>query len=250
MTLNKLQLNDEKTELMFITPSKLANHSALPTSINLNENIIPISHSVRSLGVTLDKNLSLEQHVSNVCKVAYFELRRISSIRHFLTTDATKTLVCAFVLTRIDYCNSLLGGAPKTLLDKLQRVQNNAARLVSKSSKNEHITPILKSLHWLSVPSRISYKISSITYSSMFDSGPTYLSDILDVYVPTRTLRSSTDDRTLIVPRTNLVKYGERSFSVQAPRNWNKLPANVRHCPSLSSFKTSLKTHLFSIEYQ
>ena len=245
MTLNKLQLNDDKTELMLVSPSKYSKHPALPTSITLNSNEILISSHVRSLGVTIDKNLTLEQQVSNICKVAYLELRRISSVRHLLTIDATKTLVCALVLSRIDYCNSLLAGAPKFLLDKLQRVQNNAARLVTKSSKFDHISPVLKSLHWLPIPNRISYKVSSITFSSLFESGPSYLSEILDIYVPKRSLRSSADDRNLVTPRSNLVKYGDRRFSVQAPKNWNALPYEIRHSNSITSFRSSLKTHLF-----
>ena len=102
--LSKLQLNNDKTELMFITPSKLSHHPSLPSTISINDSSVPVSLSVRSLGVILDQNLSFEkQAVSNICKIAYLELRRINSIRHFLSTEAAKTLVCAFVLSRIDY---------------------------------------------------------------------------------------------------------------------------------------------------
>ena len=145
MTLNKLQLN--KTELMLVCPKRLPNHHSLPSSLEISGNSIPISPSVRSLGVTLDQNLNFQQHISNICKSTYLELRRISSVRSFLSADATKTLVCAFVLSRIDYCNSLLAGLPKYQLDRLQRIQNNAARLILRSSKSEHVTPLLRSLH-------------------------------------------------------------------------------------------------------
>ena len=106
-----------------------------------------MSDSVKNLGVTFDCHLTMKTHVSNLVRSANFELRRISSIRHLLSTDATNTLVSAFVLSRLDYCNSLLLGCPQYLLNKLQKVQNNAARLVLRFSKTDHISPHLDSLH-------------------------------------------------------------------------------------------------------
>ena len=101
--------------------------------------------------VTLTNNLSMEKHVINICRSGYIEIRRISNIRHYLTVDATKTLLWAFVLSKLDYCNSLLSGSPKRLLDKLQKVQNSADRLVFEARKHEHIKPLLQKLHWLSI---------------------------------------------------------------------------------------------------
>ena len=118
---------------MLACPKKILQHPSLPDSILINDTTVSFSSSVPSLGVTLDQSLSVQQHISNVCKVAYLELSKIGYIRHFLSTDATKTLVCAFVLLRIDYCNSLLAGLPKYLLDRLQRIQNNTARLFLQS---------------------------------------------------------------------------------------------------------------------
>ena len=81
----------------------------------------------------------MEEHITNVCRSADIEILRISNIRHYLTIDATKTLLCAFVLSKLDYRNSLRSGSPKHLLDKLRKVQNSAARLVFKALKHEHI---------------------------------------------------------------------------------------------------------------
>ena len=245
MTVNKLQLNDEKTELIFVSSQRFVGHPSIPISISVNNTLVSVSSSVRSLGVFLDQSLSFEKQISNICKTAYLELRRINSIRHLLTPDATKTLVCAFVLSRIDYCNSLLAGAPKTLINRLQRVQNNAARMIYKSSKFDHISPLLNSLHWLPVQDRIDYKIASITYSSLFDSGPSYLVDSLEIYTPSRYLRSASDDRKLVLPRIKSTSLGGRSFSYQAPKTWNSLPQSLRHSPSISSFRSNLKTYLF-----
>ena len=121
----------------------------------------------------------MENHVTNICRSAYIEIRRISNIRHYLTTDATKTLLCAFVLSKLDYCNSLLSGSPKHLLDKLQKVQNSAATLVFKALKHEHIKPLLQKLHWLPVVSRIQYKVATLCYNSFTESYPVYLSELL-----------------------------------------------------------------------
>ena len=112
--------------------------------MQINRVDISFSPSVRSLGVVLVQTLSFKQHVLNICIVAYLELHRISTIHHYLSVDVTKILICAFVLSRIDYCNSLLAGIPKHLLDRLQKIQNYAARTVFKSPKHCHVSPLLR----------------------------------------------------------------------------------------------------------
>ena len=154
--------------------------------------------SVKNLGVTLDLNLSMSQHISNTCKAAYIQITHISSIRHLLTTQATQTLVCSLVLSRLDYCNSLLSGCPQYLLDKLQKVQNAAARLVCKAKKSDHIHPILETLHWLPVTHHIQYKISTICFNSISGTAPQYLSDLLQPYTPAGQLQSASDTQTFV----------------------------------------------------
>ena len=170
-------------------------------------------------------------------------------IRHYLTTDATKTLLCAFVLSKLDYCNSLLSGSPKHLLDKLQKVQNSAARLVFKALKHKHIKPLLQKLHWLPVVSRIQYKVATLCYNSFTESYPVYLSELLTVYRPSRQLRSISDTRTFRIPFTKTKTFGQRAFSFTGPTQWNLLPYDVRHSVSTSSFKQALKTNLFKSAY-
>ena len=171
MTANKLQLNDNKTEAMIILSNRMSVHSPLPSVIHIGDADVPFVSSVKNLGVTLDSNLSMSQHISNTCKAAYIQIRHISSIRHLLTTQATQTLVCSLVLSRLDYCNSLLSGCPQYLLDKLQKVQNAAARLVCKAKKSDHIHPILETLHWLPVTHRIQCKMSTICFNSISGTG-------------------------------------------------------------------------------
>ena len=154
-------------------------------------------------------------------------------------------LVCAIVLSRFDFCNSLFSSVPQYELDRLQNPQNHAARLVCQVSKRESVSPLLRSLHWLPVRKRICYKLSSLAYTSLNGLAPTYLSDLLKSYVPTRSLRSSSECK-ILVPKFKLKIGGERSFSFQAAKTWNHLPVALRRSDSICSFRSSLKTHLFT----
>ena len=130
--------------------------------------------------------MSVKLHIKNVCRSAYSELRRISTFRHFLSVYSTNTLVPAFVLTRLKYCNSLLSGCPKHLLEKLQKVQNPAARLVLKAHKRDHSSTLLRTLHWLPIQARMEYNLSALCHSFSSDTTPVYLSDLLHVCCPSR----------------------------------------------------------------
>ena len=141
-----------------------------------------------------------------------------------------------------------MAGLPIYLIDRLQRIQNNAARLVTGSSKFDHVSPLLSSLHWLPVSDRIDYKISSLTYSAVCGTGPAYLSELVQLYTPSRSLRSSSDTKLLHIPSVRTKSCGQRSFTYLAPTTWNNLPASLRHAESVTSFKSSLKTHLFKAD--
>ena len=167
-------------------------------------------------------SLSLAQNWQN------FELRRINSIRHYLSVQATKTLVSAFVLSRLDYCNSLHSGCLQYLLNRLQRVENNVARLILKALKTDHITPHLRTLHWLPIDARIKYKLCSLCFGAITSTGPVYLSDLFKIYTPSRQLRSFADIRILCIPSVNTKSYGQRSFSYTALTLWSTLPKDIR----------------------
>jgi len=140
---NKLKVNDDKTEFIAIgSKSKLKQVST--NSMVFQDCEIEFSESVRNLGVLLDESFSMEMQVNLLCKVLYFQLRRISKIRSFLTVDAADTLAVVFILSRLDY---LLAGLPDHKLAKLQHVQNSAARLVLRKPRRESAIPFLKILH-------------------------------------------------------------------------------------------------------
>ena len=147
MTQNKFQENEDKTELLLAILSRFRNHLQLPSSLCLNGTNISSSFLIRSLGVTLDPTLNFRHHISNICKTALFELKGISSLRHYISCDASKTLVCSFVPLRLDYCSSFLPRSPRYLLRKLKKIQNNAARVVFRSSKLGHVSPLAQALH-------------------------------------------------------------------------------------------------------
>ena len=123
MTLNRLQLNDEKTEAMLVMSKRASNSGLIPQSMRIGDTAVDFSDFVKNLDVTLDSSSSMHQQVTNTCTAAYIELRRTRSICQYSTVDATKTLISAFVLSRLDYCNALLCGIAQYLLDRLQRVQ-------------------------------------------------------------------------------------------------------------------------------
>ena len=204
---------------------------------------IPFRSSVRNLGVHLDQTLSMQQHISSVCRVAYPELRT-ASIRPYLTQSETAQLVSSAITSRLDYCNSILPGLPLKQISRLQRVQNNAAKLVLRESKYDHVTPLLQELHWLPMKFRPQYKIATFVYRFFDGSLPGYLSQTLCAYEPTRNLRSSCE-KLLKVPKRNTKTFGERSFSFLAPSVWNSLPSDHRNSSTLPLFKSRLKTHLF-----
>ena len=207
------------------------------------------SVSARNIGVVFDEMLSLKKHVNSICKAALFHLRNVAKIREYLTVDNTKILIYAFVICWLgSNCNSLLEGSPKYLFKKLQHVQNCAVRLVAQLAKAARTSPILQKLHWLPVEQRVIFKVLLLTYKALNNLASVYISNLLVRYEPSMNLRS-TDKYLLQIPQTHLKTYGDRVFSVAAPRLWNALPMDIKLSPSVSVFKNRLKTHFFRAIY-
>lgn len=243
MSLNKLKLNGDKTELLIIGSQFRPTLQFPPVGLNDGSVFLPSKYA-KNIGVTFDSVLNFERHITDICKSCYINIRNIYRIRKFLSIEHTKILVNAFVTSRLDNCNSLLCGLACGLLHKLQLVQNCAARLILGGGKYEHITPLLRELHWLPVEHRINFKLLLITFKALNNLDPSYVSNLLHLYTPNRLLRSSSKFL-LQVPTSNLKTYGDRAFSVCAPKLWNCLPYHVRCSPSVSAFKSSLKTYFF-----
>ena len=175
-------------------------------------------------------------------------MRRLASIRRSLTSTATATLVSAFVLSRIDYCTSLLFGSTHDVTSHLLRIQNYAARVILCLPKSSSITTHLKSLHWLPVKVRSTYKIDCLCYHCHSSTAPSYV-DMLHKK-PSHTRSSSYTMPLLNRPAHSKATLGDRSFSFASSSVWNSIPNDVKGSPSLSSFKSRLKTFLFCSAYK
>ena len=172
-------------------------------------------------------------------------LVQIGKIRDVLDDKSVQTLVCQLVTSRLDYCNSLLAGIPAVQTTRIQYVQNTAARIVSRCSRRDHISPVIRSLHWLPISERVKFKTLTLTFKALRQ-GPPYLSELVTRYVPGRSLRSQSDNL-LVEPSTSLKAYGDRAFTKYSVRLWNKLPSSLREDTlSFQSFKRNVKTFLFN----
>ena len=253
MASNRLKLNCDKTEFIWIASrNKLETlHNSLPL-VNIGSEVISPVTGARNLGVFFDSNLNFKRHITNVCRSSYYSLRQIRVIRRSLQRDVTKTLLHAFVSSRLDYCNSLFYGLPKCDIHRLQSVQNSAARIYGGLRKYDHITPVMRDqLHWLPINERIRYKIAVLTYMSIHQLAPDYLTAMcrrtIDNIALSRNRSASNGD--LIPTSFKTVTYGKRSFYFSAPVVWNQLPVSVRML-TFDAFCKQLKTLLFKEIYK
>lgn len=235
---NFLKLNEEKTEVMVFGP--------VPSDLGpLKEYVRP---KVTSLGVTIDSDFNFDKQVNGVVKSSFYHLRLLSKVKPFLSFNLFEQVMHAFISSRLDYCNALYKGISQRTLSRLQLVQNSAARLLTGTRKREHITPILASLHWLPVHFRIDFKILLFVFKALNGLAPQYISDLIQIYTPARTLRSGSQ-HLLVESRTRLKTRGSRAFSVVGPKLWKALPLHIRTAPTLECFKSRLKTHFYSLAF-
>ena len=243
MLTHELKLNDDKTEYIIYQSRHHQQKHGAPELI-LGEFSFQPSCSVRNLGAFFDAEMTRKRHVSEVCRSSYYFIRQIGRIRTLLTRDACNDAVRSAILSRLDYSNALLGGLRKSDLDRLQRVQNRAARLVSLTKIRESITPVLCDLHWLPVQSRIEFKLCTYMYKAIHQISPAYISSEVSFYRPQRALRSSNAGPLLNIT-VGCRNIADFDFAVKGPQLWNVLPVDIRDAPSVMTFKKKLKTFLF-----
>jgi len=246
MLSNKLKLNEEKTEFLIISTNHFFKCSDQLPKLLIGQTYIPSALGARNLGVYFDREMNLHSHISTTIKSLYFHLRTIGKIRRYFNRETCRTVVAALVTSRLDYCNSLLSTVHKKEIHRLQMVQNNAARLVDRRRGREGIHLLLNELHWLPVYLRINYKLCLFAYKILNNNitSPDYLNESVQIYRPSRTLRSSNDSNMLTCPRSKSAR-GYNSFCVRTPNIWNSLPGVVRDSPNIMIFKKQLKTFLF-----
>ena len=247
----RLRLNPTKTELIWFHRNKHPAHALNNQCLQLDPNcIITPVNTVRDLGVLLDSSLNLKAHITSVTRSCFFHLRRIRQVKKCLNERCLRVLVQALVISRIDYCNSILTGLPAVTIHPLTTVLHAAARIIKDIPHRDHITPAMRNLHWLPIPARVTFKLCSLMYNIFSHRAPTYMSSLINArsnQAESRGLRS-TSRGDAVVPKTNR-NYGKRAFAVAGPTAWNSLPVQIRRANTVKKFKSALKTHLFSIHY-
>ena len=239
---NGLKLNEEKTGLLLLSSRYRPSPSL--EFVRIGDEIVHPSSSVRNLGEMFNSSVGMEGHIKKKCKSCHFHLTNIGRLRSYLYRESTEAIIHTFVTTNLDYGNAFMYGLAKVLLNRLQLVHNGAARIVTFTKRYEHITPSLIDLHWLPVEYRIKFKILFLVYEAINGFSPSYISNLLSFYSSSYSLRSCSN-KLLYVPRSKLKCYGDRRFSIAAPKLWNSIRAFLRNANSLNSFKKQLKTYLF-----
>ena len=218
MAQSKLKLNPSKTEFLLIGSKSQREKFINLFPLAVLDNEMNPADSARNLGVFFDSGLNFCQHISQVSSSS-----------------------------KLDYCNSLLHEIPAKDLQKLQRVQNCLARVVTEALRFSRSIPLLKSLHWLTIKFRIQFKICTFVFRCLNDGQPSYLSSLLFSADSVKHLRSNNTNK-LKVPRIR-TKFGARAFFVSGPTLWNLLPAHLRVAKNISSFRKQLKTHFFDLDF-
>ena len=193
------------------------------SNFNLQKTV-HVARSVNNLSVCTNTFLTMGRQVNAISSACYYNIRNIGRIRQYITIDTCE------VTSRQDYANAVPYGLPNTLMERLQRIQNYTARLVTRVRKREHITPVLTSLHWFPVICRSQHKMLVYTYT-VFGGARCCLS-------PDKRSDSGT---LLTVPQTRVVKYGNRCFGKAAATVWNNVSVDIRKCRAQDAFKKNVK---------
>ena len=237
MNLFFLKMNPDKTEIIMLIPQQLKDSHIINGCIFIDGCCIQFANFVKNLGFILDKYLNMDVQVNSVVSLCYKLLSDIGKIRKLLSDKHAQMLVQAVISSRLDYCNSLFYGANKNVINKLQKVQNAAARLVSMRRKRQSVSDVLKNLHWLRVEARIIFKLLTLVFKSVHNLAPQCIVDLIEV----RDIA-----RSVLHLKHYQSDHARKSFSYIAPKLWNNLPDHIRLCPSLPQFKSKIKYLLFN----
>ena len=232
-----LRLNQTKTKILVLAPPSVQKEIVI-RGVFLEGTCIRFVDSAKNLGVILDEVLSFETQVNSVIKSSFANLKKLHQIKGYMSEDERKQLACSYALAQLDYCNSLYFGINKSLFNKLQRVQNCAARLVCKQRiPSGGLQTKFLDLHWLQVKHRVYYKVLLIIHKCLMKNAPEEVMALLSYGDSTRTGH--------LVETRCFSKYGERAFSHYGPKIWNLLPKDMRLELNTNDFKKKLKTYLF-----
>ena len=217
----------------------------------LIKNITCNGDAGKSLGVMIDENMDMKRQIADVRKKCAWQLSNLYKIRRYLTTNLKIMLVKTLIISKLDYCNALYAGLPKTQIKKLHGVLRNCIRFIYdlRTQGGEDLDKYFVKAHILPVDKRIEFKVCLFIHKALHVKVPGYLESIIKVYQPAISALRNAKDRYLLAhpPLTKVKnkKLCSRQFSHQAPTMWNSLPYNIRSCQSTNDFKSKLKTHFF-----
>ena len=234
---NHLKLNEGKTQIIVFGSQKFNQQITLHGTFLRSGECIRFNDCVKYLGILFDSFLSFENQIQKVTTASYISLRKISSVRNRLSKSNLETLVHAFISSQLDYCNVLYVNLPKKLLNKLQKLQNAAIRVIFNVRSRHPVTSLFEQLHWLTVDQRIIFKCLLLVYKSINGLAPNVLDDMVVI--------RNKNNLTLHNVYYNHSKYGKRAFIYYASRFWNNIPTSIRLSSNVSTFKTALKSYLF-----
>ena len=231
---NDLLLIPIKTEALVTRTRQQVTKIDQSTGFMVTGASVPFVNKLRVLGVTIESELSFDDHIINVVRACNCHIRAMCYIRRLLTQDAANAIACSIVWSRLDLCNTVLYDVTAHNISRLQRVQSSLARVVCDATYRSSATNLRRSLHWLPIAERITYKIAMITFKARLHHKSAYLAELVNDHTPSRSLRSSMKEL-LVEPRTK-TKVASRAFRSAAPHIWNNLPVNIRTLTSIDGF--------------
>ena len=234
-----LLLNANKTQCMFIGTPQYISKIPEDTVIKCNNEIIRPSHHVKNLGLHMDRHLTFGPHIDELCRTVSGILMYLNRIKDYFDEETRILIVQSLVSSVINYCIKIWGTTNSLYLEKVQKIQNFAARVaVQGVRKYDHITPTLKRLKWLRIKEKYKYEVGLFTFKVLNNKFPDWLYHFPNVGNIRVTLTRQNRDLFVKHHRTDL---GSRSMLIRGPSHWNNLPRNVKDCLSFSLFKEKLK---------
>ena len=242
-------MNPDKTEVLILRNKW--DKSTSDATLNIVQEETEVKQVAKNLGVMVDSELTMSQHVSRVVQSCNYQLVNMLRIAGKLNKKQKTQLVNSLIHSKIDYCSALLIGLKDKDVKRLQKLQNSATRFVHGKRSRRGVTDLRKKSHFLPVRHRIEYKICMMVYKSLNNGTPGYISEMLQRRKPKpMSLRVDCDmTRLEEVHSKYIYKTTEKAFSIAAPRIWNRLPKEIRTIETLPMFKKALKTHMFTLAY-
>ena len=241
---NHLLINPGKTKYMMIGTRQLMSKLPTDTSVSfLGKSLKPVD-SAKDLGVTLDRHLNYDKHVSLLVSSCMNKLCQINRAKNSFDTKTLSEVISSLIISKMVYCSSVWSNTSASNVKKVQSIQNFACKIITKSRKYDHVTPLLRELNWLPVDKLLYFRDASLTYKCVNNLAPDYLCNKLIKRSSIHDRRTRTHD-SLQIPLFKTAA-GQRSFTYRAVHIWNNLDKNLKDCSSLKIFKVALKKYLLA----